>query len=1559
MSSHRLDQIRRPRLVELKIPSQDVQSSTSPESAIFDSPIVAPSRSQIPRPANASTQRTRGPSSGACEDEQPVIRPYAKSSRSLSNNDARPSGLPRPAGNSSSHLPLQRPSASSATTSRAVLSSAPPVTPVTPKADRLGLSGDRPRNVLRRKPPFRNQNGDFKVATSGSRMVEDTKPAATSASSIATSGHSEQSVGHVSGSAQGPSQSRPADPPSAMASKLPRTKTPKAIEESSTRQILKELAGLSTVINTHNLPPPPTPNFASAGSPSTRYSESPGMWSSRGSTPTSLSSYSPGIVQPAKIGYRLRQPSPTQVRQPIISRASTNSPQAERQDHRILGSQTSSGIPDSTIEQGKLDHVSGTSSHPEPSKSPPPRKLSVESKSPKQQDNDDDERQKAHEIHAVEDAERRVVGSALPHEVTTGQSPTSKSPVAPRRPSRQGTDNLELKPSPIIQSNLTTLRTTGHTRRESAEKLLPGERPRLLPVSSAGASVESLQSSASSRIASRSELPPQLPKRPARTLTKSPKTSKDAVGMSSAKRFGLFSKKSKVDLAGGNSSQPDKPTRRGPAAGTGHEGYGKYAHRGRRTSIGSNGGTRARSTSTTRSGGSKGNVKGRPELEIDDFLLERLEPVIINGGGMDQAELVRTQSGQSVSKSNLSVTSASASPTSNEMTPLSGYSSESLVSSTEHFGQPPRFLRSDSHLPSQVETSQEGKPALVKDRSFQSPRKLESDTVEKSSTFQDAENPESRTASNSSAEPSFSALPPISAKEGLNSEAVDKTKPDKRGKGMMWNFFHRTNSADRKVSSPASASHPTAQLQATIVPVSNNRPVAHYALLDADSDSLEEILHRVEESPPTEEETELPSKTTEGSDLKKPHGSSVLLPPPPALWAEYSSSREVRPASPKVFFHKDTKEDSIQPGHPRPRLASVGRIPRVVSRRDGDHKPVAQSFSRPFSRDEAPSLTITANSQPDVHYLRPPLGIKTDVLPSKPFRSEPDTPKASIPPALNEGMKFASGAYASNEFLQFSPRVSSSTGSEDIVLAAVTAVGPRPDLRPTEDEVWSEYDDLLDSVLLPESRVSRHQAEPDAGEPFEMVTKASKTLQAELNASSDKATVPDVPDTPAVVPPPTFARSSDGSTRLRRSKIVSALHSSMSPSPQVSYSELIAGYGERNKSSHDSANLDNPLVSTQADNPSVDPESSTPANAPDFESTRRHNTMLFDIAERDREGAVAQTNLRSASLMTSRWLSFGRVLFSPAHNRIKSGDEERILVIDGLGNDDWSYYCALTYPNAIVYSLSTRPMSSTSAHPAAWQPPENHHLIHHTSIDAPFPFPKGFFAVCILRFPAACSEYGQRNIISECKRVLRPGGYLEMSILDLDLVNMGNRARKAVRMLKERIYLADPNISLKPASDNIQRLLGVCGFDNLNRCMVSVPVSGTIVGSSDSSNSNRSASNATPAASTGQSNSAPATESQSRQRKSSDDAERSLGDLLSDPSPSASNDESIAKMVARVGRWWYTRCYEIPVLSDGALDRSIWADKKLLRECQKRGTGFRLLIAYAQKPNEKRRTASV
>ncbi|KAL8866010.1 MAG: hypothetical protein Q9174_006555 [Haloplaca sp. 1 TL-2023] len=140
------------------------------------------------------------------------------------------------------------------------------------------------------------------------------------------------------------------------------------------------------------------------------------------------------------------------------------------------------------------------------------------------------------------------------------------------------------------------------------------------------------------------------------------------------------------------------------------------------------------------------------------------------------------------------------------------------------------------------------------------------------------------------------------------------------------------------------------------------------------------------------------------------------------------------------------------------------------------------------------------------------------------------------------------------------------------------------------------------------------------------------------------------------------------------------------------------------------------------------------------------------------------------------------------------------------------------------------------------------------------------------------------------------------------------------------------DVSLKPASDNIQKMLGRRGFENLSRCMVTVPVAGLL---SDS-------------------------------RKGSLDAEdKSLGDMLKDHS--VEGDEGITKMVSRVGRWWYSRCYESQLLAgqqqqegEEIVEGSIWNDRQLLRECEGFETGLKLLLCYAQKPSlAKRRTISL
>ncbi|OJJ31541.1 hypothetical protein ASPWEDRAFT_45486 [Aspergillus wentii DTO 134E9] len=1537
-SSHKSNGGRIPRPKDFASQSRSASSPVTTSSATSGAfPI-----SLFPKPQMNTSSRTSRTLSVSDAAQGSQIPAPSRPVKTTSNSDVRLSFLPRP---NTQSLPRasHRSPISPLTTGQTTQSPSGPVAKPqpTPKTDKQASVSNKARNILRRKAPTIGQRAEHTIETARPGKLSVIIP---------------NSVRPTQ--AMNATPRNPWDQP-----ELARLRTSLSVSQDKTAQksaepqpqaiqAPKELASLRTTVNTQNLPPP-TPNFPSASTPSTRYSSSPGIWS-RGSTPTSVSSYSPGIVQPVKFGYRSRHPSPSQFRLPFFSPISYASPQSDRLEQNASKSpnlEKGAGSSTSLLVQGELE-ISPKSTGPAkavtPSNSLLPRRSSLRPSLPTKAKPDAEPAHKKDEIKRPSIDRRASMGATK----TLDPSKDSKQ-QSPRRPSRDGTDRLELEPSPVIRSNVPPKSVTSHKRRESAEN--SPVRQQQPPSQSAAASVDSLHSRSTSQLTLPTSISPVISRKSPQPqpLTQDPKK-KQEVKTPAPKRFGLFPKKSKSDFDRSTLEQI-KATRKGPAAGTGHEGYGKYSGRGRKTSTSSNS-TRPRSNSLTsapKPGSSiKGGVKGRPDLNIDNFFLDRLEPVVINGGGMDEAALTRTRSEQSV-KSAVSSSGSTINLTKySKGSHSTGYSTDSLATSTDTIEPEPEPKVS--------------KPGAASD-SYQTagqssmPVPPESSETTPLTRFNSTAPLPVDNYSLSPPHTSASDHPPLSEKKD-EPQSREKSPSKMKGLGMKWSFFQRSHGSGRKNSTPEETPNPSVpQLHATIAPIAANRPVAHYAFVDTDSDPLEEIMHRHEDSPPTEDEPESPVTIPEGLNIRKTR-ESTLLPEPPKLQGELPRDGC---SSPKVYFRKDStatvnseKSPERSPKDTRPsRLASVGRIPRVVSRRDRQHKPAMQSFSRPFSYAESPSLTAPVLDKPHERSLSDHSAV--DFQP-RPYNPGFDVTKPFGDPMQGSVLDFIAGPYAKNEFLKFSPDKGSvvSSASDSERFSAVTAVVPGPSSEPTEDEVWGEYDDLIDHVLSPESPQPEFPGQTDEEEKFELATMASKTLQAELDGNADQNTLPTLPEHPAEAP----TRSGNGSIRLRRSRIASALRTSVGP-PQPSYDELVAKYGDpQSEDKIHMAHLDNLPAPTQPVEQQPDfirPPSLKRSQS--FETCRQRNTVLFDIAERDREGPTAQTNLRSGSLMTSRWLSFGRVLFSPAHNHVKTGEQERILVIDGLGNDDWSFYCSLTYPHADVYNLNIGPTPSASTHPAAWQPPSNHHTVYHSSFDKQIPFPKGFFAVTVLRFPAACAEKVQDNIVAECKRVLRPGGYMEMSLLDLDMVNMGIRTRKAVRRLKERTYLADANISLKPASDSIQRFLGRHGFDNLRRCMVRIPVAGMIVRSSASSSSTDSSySNLSMSAAATSTFSLPAksTLTTSHGKCPSNDTDLSLGDLLSDPSPS--NDESIRKIVAKVGRWWYTRCYEIPVLPGGDVDLSIWADRKILRECQRRGTGFRFLIAYAQKPSEvKRRTASV
>ncbi|KAI5808655.1 hypothetical protein DFH27DRAFT_478022, partial [Peziza echinospora] len=363
-------------------------------------------------------------------------------------------------------------------------------------------------------------------------------------------------------------------------------------------------------------------------------------------------------------------------------------------------------------------------------------------------------------------------------------------------------------------------------------------------------------------------------------------------------------------------------------------------------------------------------------------------------------------------------------------------------------------------------------------------------------------------------------------------------------------------------------------------------------------------------------------------------------------------------------------------------------------------------------------------------------------------------------------------------------------------------------------------------------------------------------------------------------------------------------------------------------------------------------------------ASQKTDSTVFDLED---DSPVDEMKLRLWSLMTSTWLNFDRVLVSPAHEELKAPNnaqagkgkakehsevaDSRILVVDGLGTDEWSYYCALTYPSTTVYNLSpslsaaNADPSEEDGSPACLTKPPNHKQIHHTSFDTVFPFPVGFFKAVSLRFLPSSTYPSLPFILQQCQRVLAPGGYIEISVLDADLVNMGSRTKRAVelnrsimlREFEQAVANAIPGtvssltastMATRPMSERVTRLLEK-GFEDVNQCIVRLPVIGHIDGSI-SKGSLPGSFDATATANKGM------------------------------PLKIESSDLNVTDVVSKVGRYWYTRTYERVMTGEKgeSMGRSMWMDKGLLRECSKKKTGARMLVAYARKasavPTEQR-----
>ncbi|WPG97906.1 Hypothetical protein R9X50_00068900 [Acrodontium crateriforme] len=1241
----------------------------------------------------------------------------------------------------------------------------------------------------------------------------------------------------------------------------------------------------------------PFSEHTQTSTPSTRFADSP---FSHIPTPSSASSCSPGLVTKPDLlpRSRLVNRSAPQSRPPVSGRATEKTTLSSKQGLPLVREASTSSSSSTTKAQSQsqsssiqrkesLRRASEGKSYDAPTSS---------SRNRIQQDKP---------ITTTAPRKSVYVPPELAHLNVDPPRTLAKLKIPPARPSRDGTATLNLAdmagPSRIVRSDLPRLYTTYHKRTPSSETP---------PSSQAPPRIDSAISPPSTtRLFSRST-PPAFTASPATESRRLLRKDSPAIGSlpsPSKSPLRFFSRKPKPITT---AEKPKREPRKGPAAGTGHEGYGRFGFRGR-GSISSNGSNDS-TTSLSRSVERKNHSATSSKEELDDFLRERLTPVVLRGSGSTFSAVSSEFPSSSI-------------PASSTSSSLESYPTPQLLPSAmriESDDSPSKYRPQITRNSSGSEESTEF--AALGNRNV----------FNHTAQFDRASSPLAQRAEGKvavSQNSPFMTNDLFGGREGLwlRSSKLESAKPRKQ------NFFERSRAL------PRSKGKEKAVDSLEDMSLNKSSPgVAHYALLDATrSFGLEEIERIAHENDTSTDESMSESHfSSRIVPYEKRHSS--LLPSPSMQTASLTRipppEQQVQHA---IQVNRDLDAPQVSPRQPR--LSPVGRIPRVVSKRDRDRRLPDSSFSRPFVRNQPhPDIRPHPNAQlPSLPRKIRDLASPIETI-SQPTSSTSTGSNTAGPHSTTTYTSSVSTNRTSVDMQQgyeLPLRKDSGNSYTSSNASWLAALSPEP---AQIDDPWNEYNDLIDDMMLLRTPLS---ATSSCGAPFQysdLLERQSALSQhvplrvlAARNSGRHSAgpvalSVPQMarflqPSLSPIATPQTIRDFYDQYDNRSSTMSTQTMRQFVADGKQADRQSSIDQRGNRSSTSSTHSRS-----ASLPDAVSRDPLTSQSMNWTPMVRFSRH-TQLLDIAEDDER--APRSSLRLGALLTSRWLSFGQVLFSPARNEIRLTDEPRILIIDGLGSD-WSHYVAANYGSATVYNLGLD--TSTNV------PLQNHRQIPHKPGDS-FPFPKGFFTTVVYRFPIASSEQTYQDYLQECKRVLRPGGYLEVAVLDLDLMNMGATTRRAIRDLKVRLQKNENNITLRNMSDVLVQLIGRRGFDSIYRCIVGVPVAGRIPTSKEDSTSSCSESDSD-------------SDGHSFASKFADLMNDTRNPDVELPKDSDA-DDNITKMVAKVGRWWYKACYE-----SRNTGYNIWNSQDVLRECELQGTKFRMLICHAQKPAQiRRRTVSI
>ena len=221
-----------------------------------------------------------------------------------------------------------------------------------------------------------------------------------------------------------------------------------------------------------------------------------------------------------------------------------------------------------------------------------------------------------------------------------------------------------------------------------------------------------------------------------------------------------------------------------------------------------------------------------------------------------------------------------------------------------------------------------------------------------------------------------------------------------------------------------------------------------------------------------------------------------------------------------------------------------------------------------------------------------------------------------------------------------------------------------------------------------------------------------------------------------------------------------------------------------------------------------------PANMKVEEDVEFKETV--ENAERERQ-ALDQLSSSVWELQALSYIRGGNLLSKEVNGHVKTTQNCKVLDFGGKANCSWAWQIALEHPNATI----TTTLVGTEATCPVIPGPSNHCVV---KAEKPYALP---FAANTFDLISARSLHSMLKAedydatLTELRRILKPNGYLEFSIIDSALQRQGplGRALSVEIGFNLKTYGYDPH----PVNTFVPKLEAT-GFENVKRTWMTLPM---------------------------------------------------------------------------------------------------------------------------------------